>query len=47
MFELPLAPGFGAVASTLGTALAVTMAVGVLGNLATLRVRPAEALHNA
>ena len=45
VFELPFAPDAGAVAATLAAASAMTMIVGVLGNLATLRVRPAEALR--
>ncbi|WP_375402004.1 ABC transporter permease [uncultured Sphingomonas sp.] len=45
VFELPFAPDAWAIAGTLAAATGVTMAVGVLGNLATLRVRPAEALR--
>ena len=45
VFELPFAPDAGAIAGTLAAATAMTMAVGVLGNLATLGVRPAEALR--
>ena len=45
VFDLPFAPDGLAVAGTLAAAAGVTMAVGVLGNLATLRVRPAEALR--
>ena len=47
LFELPWAPDWWAVGGTLLLATATTMAVGVLGNLATLRVRPAEALRDA
>ena len=46
VFALPWAPDRGAVAATLAAAVAVTMAVGVLGNLSLLRVRPAEALRD-
>lgn len=47
VFALPWAPRGSAIAATLAAAVAMTMAVGVLGNLAVLRVRPAEALRNA
>jgi putative ABC transport system permease protein len=46
VFELPFAPSIPAIAATLVAATAMTMTVGVLGNLATLRVRPAQALRS-
>ena len=46
-FNRRFAPDWAAVAGTLALGVAATMAVGVLGNLATLRVRPAEALREA
>ncbi len=46
VFKLPWAPDWSAVAATLAASIAVTMTVGVLGNLPVLRVRPAEALRD-
>lgn len=47
VFALPWAPDWGAVGVTLVAAMGVTVAVGVLGNLPLLRVRPAQALRDA
>lgn len=47
VFDLPWAPSWPAIAATLAASVAVTVAVGVLGNVGTLRVRPAEALRAA
>jgi putative ABC transport system permease protein len=47
VFTLPWAPDWISIALTLLAAVAVTMAVGVLGNLSLLGTRPAEALREA
>ncbi|PAX08332.1 ABC transporter permease [Sphingomonas lenta] len=47
LFELPFAPSWWAVGGTILAAAGATVLVGVLGNLPTLRVRPAEALRDA
>jgi len=46
LFELPFRPDWLAVAGTLAAAAAATVAVGVVGNLPVLRVRPAAALRS-
>jgi putative ABC transport system permease protein len=45
VFDLPWAPDWRTIAATLAASVAVTMAVGILGNLPVLRARPAEALR--
>ena len=45
LFALPWAPDGGAIAATLATSIAITVAVGLLGSLPALTARPAERLR--
>ncbi|HEU0067204.1 MAG TPA: hypothetical protein VFQ57_08200, partial [Sphingomonas sp.] len=46
VFKIPWLPDWPVLIATLAASIAVTMAVGILGNLATLNVRPAQALRD-